>query len=79
MAAGPGGGRRSYCLAGVFKHGKLWRWMVVMVERALPLHTARGALKARILERFAIPVSSGPRFAKLFTMTLEELTHWKRL
>ena len=33
MVAGPGGGRRSYCLAGVrpvFKHGKLWRWMVVM-------------------------------------------------
>ena len=64
MAAGPGGGRRSYCLAGVFKHGKLWRWMIVMVECALPFHTAHGALKARILKCFAIPFSSGPRFVR---------------
>ena len=68
MVAGPEGGRRSYCLAGVFKHGKLWRWLVVMVEQryecAWPFHTGHGALKARILKCFAVPFSSGPRFVR---------------
>ena len=71
MVAGPGGGRRSYCLAGVrpvFKHGKLWRWMVVMGVQhygcVLPFHTAHGVLKARILKWFAIPFCSGPHFVR---------------
>ena len=29
-----------------------------------PFHTVHGVLKARILKRFAIPFSSGPRFVR---------------
>ena len=35
----------------------------------LPFHTVHGVLKARMLKWFAIPLSSGPCFVKLSTMT----------
>ena len=34
-----------------------------------PFHTGHGVLKARILEWFAVPFSSGPCFVRISTMT----------
>ena len=33
-------------------------------------HTVHGVLKARILKWFAMPFSSGPRFVRLYIVTL---------
>ena len=49
----------SSSILGTYQPGEL-----ILQCPILPFHTVHGVLKARILKKFAIPFSSGPRFVR---------------